>query len=177
MKMQRAILVLVGIAFAVFGWAQDVVVVEADRMVDPRFDTPINNAVVVIRGDRIEQAGPSAQVRRPPGAKVIDLSGYTILPGLMDCHVHINGRPGDGGDTLKLQENVAKEAIWGVAHAAITLEAGFTTIRNVGPATMPTPRFETSSTRAWCPVRGCGWRRAGSARREGTRISTGGTPI
>ena len=132
MKMNRGILVFVSIGFAVAAWAQEVIVVTADRMIDPRFDAPIEKAVVVIRGELIEQAGASEEVRRPPGARVIDLSGYTILPGLMDCHVHINGRPGDGGDTHKLKETVAHEAIYGVAHALITLEAGFTTIRNIG---------------------------------------------
>jgi imidazolonepropionase-like amidohydrolase len=50
----------------------------------------------------------------------------------MDCHVHITMMPGDGGDTQKLKETVAHDAIYGVANAKITLEAGFTTIRNVG---------------------------------------------
>ncbi len=130
--MKRGILFFLSVAFAGAGLAQEVIVVEADRMIDPRFDTPIENAVVVIRGEHIVQAGASGDVRRPVGAEVIDLSGYTILPGLIDCHVHISGRPGDGGDTHKLRESVAHEAIYGVAHAKITLEAGFTTIRNIG---------------------------------------------
>ncbi len=50
----------------------------------------------------------------------------------MDCHVHIGGRPGDGGDTHKLKETIAHEAIYGTVHAKITLDVGFTTIRNVG---------------------------------------------
>jgi imidazolonepropionase-like amidohydrolase len=101
-------------------------------MIDPRRDAPIENAVVVIRDDRIESAGAASSVTVPAGARVLDLSGYTILPGLMDCHVHITGTPGDGGDTQKLKETAAHDAIHGVAHAKITLEAGFTTIRNVG---------------------------------------------
>jgi imidazolonepropionase-like amidohydrolase len=108
------------------------VVVRADRLIDGSGALPIENAVVVIDGDRITQVGTATDVRIPMGARIIDLEGYTILPGLMDCHVHINIRPGDGGDTQKLRESIAHEAIYSVAHAKITLEAGFTTIRNIG---------------------------------------------
>jgi len=112
--------------------AQETIALKASRMIDPRRDAPIDNAVAVIRGDRIEAAGTASAVTVPAGARVLDLSGYTILPGLMDCHVHITMIPGDGGDTQKLKETVAHDAIYGVAHAKVTLEAGFTTIRNVG---------------------------------------------
>jgi imidazolonepropionase-like amidohydrolase len=125
---------VVGLAIGAAGTttAQEAVVLKASRMIDPRRDAPLENAVVVIRGDRIEAAGSASALTVPPGARVIDLSGYSILPGLMDCHVHITGTPGDGGDTQKLKETAAHDAIRGVAHAKITLEAGFTTIRNVG---------------------------------------------
>ena len=130
--MQRGLLFLFSTFWTGMTLAQEVVVVEADWMIDPRYDAPIENAVVVIRGEHIEQAGPAFDVRRPAGATIIDLSGHTVLPGLIDTHVHISGRPGDGGDTHKLRESVAYEAVYGVAHAKITLEAGFTTIRNIG---------------------------------------------
>ncbi len=113
------------------GFAQDVVV-RASLLVDPALGGAIENAVVVVKDGKVVSAGPAAGAAVPAGATVVDLTGYTILPGLIDCHVHINGRPGDGGDTLKLQESVAYEAIYGVAHAKITLEAGFTAIRNIG---------------------------------------------
>jgi imidazolonepropionase-like amidohydrolase len=112
--------------------AQEAVVLRASRMIDPKSDAPIENAVVVVVGDRIEAAGPASAVSIPAGARAIDLPGHTLLPGLMDCHVHITGTPGDGGDTQKLRESAAHDAIRGVAHAKITLEAGFTAIRNVG---------------------------------------------
>lgn len=119
------------IFFTGTSFGQDVVV-RASRLVDPALGGAIEDALVVIRDGRIVSAGSASETTAPAGAEMIDLTGYTILPGLIDCHVHINGRPGDGGDTHKLQESVAYEAIYGVAHAKITLEAGFTTIRNIG---------------------------------------------
>ncbi|HEY7698665.1 MAG TPA: hypothetical protein VIE88_09635, partial [Vicinamibacteria bacterium] len=94
--------------------AQETIVLKASRMIDPRRDAPIENAVVVVRGDRIEAAGAASAVAVPAGARTIELPGYTLLPGLMDCHVHITMMPGDGGDTQKLKETVAHDAIYGV---------------------------------------------------------------
>src|SRR3972149_4721035 len=91
--------------------AQETIVLKASRMIDPRSDAPIENAVGGVRGDRIEAAGAASAAAVPAGARVLDLSGYTILPGLMDCHVHITGPPGDGGDTPKLKETSAHHAI------------------------------------------------------------------
>ena len=114
------------------GSVGEVIAIKADRLIDGTGAARVENAVLLIDGDRITVVGGVADVLIPPGAKVIDLEGHTILPGLMDCHVHISGAPGDGGDTQKLRESEAHEAIYSVAHAKITLEAGFTTIRNVG---------------------------------------------
>ena len=110
----------------------EVVVIKADQLIDGSGAATVENALLLIDGDRITAVGKAAGISVPTGARVIDLTGYTILPGLMDCHVHISGAPGDGGDTQKLRETEAHEAIYSVAHAKITLEAGFTTIRNVG---------------------------------------------
>ena len=110
----------------------EILAIKADRMIDGTGAATVENAVLLVEGDRITAVGRAAGLSIPTGARVIDLTGYTILPGLMDCHVHISGAPGDGGDTQKLRESEAHEAIYSVAHAKITLEAGFTTIRNVG---------------------------------------------
>ncbi len=129
-------LVLISSLFAIFASVAaqqpQITVIRASRLIDGSGAPPLNEAVVVIQGDEIAQLGPANSVNIPSAARIIYLPGYTLLPGLMDCHDHITGRPGDGGDTHRLRESTAHQAIWGVANAKITLEAGFTTIRNVG---------------------------------------------
>jgi len=112
--------------------------IRASRLIDGTGIAPVADAVVVVRGERIEAVGPAASVTIPAGARVIDLPGYTLLPGLVDCHVHITGMPGDGGDTAELKETDAHKAIYGVVNARTTLEAGFTTVRDVGAGSYAT---------------------------------------
>ena len=112
--------------------AHDAVVLRADRLIVGT-DVPVMlDPVVVIEGERIAAVGPEGAIPEPRGAEVVDLSGHTILPGLFDCHVHLGGIPGDGGDTQKMRETVAHEAIYAAAHAEITLMKGFTSVRNIG---------------------------------------------
>ena len=107
-------------------------VIRADRLIVGAEAPVILNPVVVIEGERIVAVGPEGALPTPRGAAMLDLSGHTLLPGLFDCHVHLGGVPGDGGDTQKMRETVAHEAIYAVAHAKITLEKGFTSVRNIG---------------------------------------------
>ncbi len=94
--------------------------------------TQIESPVVVITGERITAVGPATQVRVPNGAKVIDLSGYTLMPGFFDMHTHITSIDNDGGDLSVLKETAAHGAIYAVINAKKTLDAGFTTIREAG---------------------------------------------
>ena len=112
--------------------SETAVVIRADRLIVGTDVPPILNPEVVIEGERITAVGPTGAIPIPRGATVLDLSGHTILPGLFDCHVHLGGIPGDGGDTQKMRETVAHEAIYAVAHAKITLAKGFTSVRNIG---------------------------------------------
>lgn len=133
MKTRNLAFLLTATLFPASASAQTVTVIRAGKLIDGTGRPPMTNATIVVRGDVIESVSagaPSPDVLR--SATVIDLSQSTVLPGLMDCHDHIMGTPGDGGDTQMLQESDADQVLHGVKHAQITLMAGFTTIRNVG---------------------------------------------
>src|SRR5690606_39409740 len=68
---------------------QAVTVVTGARLIDGNGGQPIENAVLVIRGDRIESVGPAESVTPPEGAEVIDLAGKTIMPGIINLHGHL----------------------------------------------------------------------------------------
>ena len=94
--------------------------------------TTMSSVSIVVVGDKISEIGPSSSVEAPSGARIVDLSDHTVLPGLMDMHTHINSSDHDGGDMSVLREHGAHGAIYGVVNAEKTLRAGFTTIRNAG---------------------------------------------
>src|SRR5450759_1644887 len=66
-----------------------VTVIRAGTLIDPRADEPKHNQLIVIRGDKIEAVGDAASTQVPAGAKVIDLSNATVLPGLIESHTHL----------------------------------------------------------------------------------------
>jgi len=114
-----------------------VVVLRAARLLDGKSDAPIQNAVVIVEGDRIKAAGPNLPV--PAGAEVIDLGGATLLPGLIDSHTHLlsDFEPGSLGEDSNMLITVATmstadRALMGAALGREDLEAGITTVRDVG---------------------------------------------
>ena len=114
------------------GFAQEktnTVVLKAARMIDGKSNTVVENAIVVIEKEKIISAGAGASI--PAGASVIDLGNVTILPGLIDCHDHLTADPEDSGYN-SLGVSVPAQALHGASNARKTLEAGFTTVRNVG---------------------------------------------
>ena len=91
----------------------------------------IKNHVVIVKDGRIDSVGPARLTEIPKGIDVLDLQGHTLLPGLIDMHVHLTSGGGyHGYERLKLTDE--RRAILGVVHAKQTLMAGFTTVRNVG---------------------------------------------
>lgn len=98
------------------------VAIRAGRMFDPRTGTNLANQVILIQGERITDAGPADRVKIPAGARVIDLSNATVMPGLIDRHVHL----------MQNQEpNEARALIVGQHYALADLFAGFTTLQDM----------------------------------------------
>jgi imidazolonepropionase-like amidohydrolase len=110
-----------------------VTVLRAARMFDGMGERVVANAVVVVEGSKIKAVGAGAAI--PSGAKVIDLGDATILPGFIDSHTHITGEASDSwlADFYQgLRRTAPEQTLFGTLYARRTLEAGFTTIRNVG---------------------------------------------
>lgn len=90
--------------------------------------------VVLVRGNRIERVGPAADVPLPPGARVLDLPGMTLLPGLIDAHSHVLLHPYNEAswDDQVLRQSLGLRVARATVHLERTLRAGFTTLRDLG---------------------------------------------
>ncbi len=105
--------------------------VTADRMLDVATGRMIEDPAIIVRDGVIESVGARSTTQVPSAAEVIDLPGVTLLPGLIDMHVHLDSDPTYGGYT-GLQFTDRFWSMIAVPNAKATLDAGFTTVRNVG---------------------------------------------
>src|SRR5882672_4840743 len=103
------------------------VVIHAGHMLDVKSGKMLDNVTVLIEGDKISAINSGSA---PAGARLINLPNATLLPGLIDVHTHLTFDPNFGYQELGI--SIPKEALIGAKNARITLEAGFTTVRNVG---------------------------------------------
>ncbi len=115
------------------GAARPSVLVRAGRLIAVRAGSVLQNQAILIEGDRIKEVGSADAVagHAPRDARVIDLRNATVLPGLIDCHTHITSDPGDYYKQL-FRMSPIDEAVRAHLYAKRTLDAGFTTVRNVG---------------------------------------------
>lgn len=110
--------------------AAKTVAVRAGRLLDVKTGKTLANQTIVIEGDKIERvAETSGDELLPAGATVIDLPNATVLPGLIDAHTHLTVNPDFGYSMLGI--SIPRQALIGAHNARVTLEAGFTTVRNV----------------------------------------------
>lgn len=109
----------------------NITAIDADRLIDGRGGPPVERAVILIEGERITAAGPAERIRVPEGASRISLGARTVLPGLIDAHVHLKGwRSSNPNDVLITPAPLA--ALRAAADCRKLLHAGFTTVRDCG---------------------------------------------
>jgi len=113
--------------------ADQTIALKAARMFDGKSNALIQNGVVIVQGDKIVDAGSNLQI--PSGVEVIDLGEATLSPGFMDAHTHLTADFSGNYNERRLQQldlNVSEQAIRATAFARATVEAGFTTVRDLG---------------------------------------------
>ena len=113
--------------------ADQIIVLKAERMFDGKSKTLVQNGVVIVQGNAIVDVG--SNLPAPSGAQVIDLGDATLAPGFMDAHTHLTLDYSGDYNVRRLHEldlNVSEQAIRATIFARATVEAGFTTVRDLG---------------------------------------------
>ena len=136
MRRKTLSFVLLILAAAVRSPAQqppvEVIAIRAGKLIDVDAGRSLLNQTIVIRSGKIESVGENLAI--PAGAVIIDLSKMTVLPGLIDCHTHLaDGAHEDNADpTFQLRRTASQVVLESIPNARVTLESGFTTVRDVG---------------------------------------------
>src|ERR1044072_4039710 len=113
--------------------ADQVIALKAARLFDGKSRALIQNGVVLVQGDKLADVG--ANIRIPPGAQVIDLGDATLSPGFIDAHTHLTSDFSGNYNERRLKSlemNVSELAYLAIPNARATIEAGFTTVRDLG---------------------------------------------
>lgn len=125
------IIVVLACLFAQAGYAQTVAV-KAGHLVRPDIGMVTESQIILIVDGKIRAVGEDVSI--PPSAQIIDLADSWVMPGLIDAHVHLtlNGDPGESLEQIYATESTAFRAIKGLRNARLMLEAGFTTVKDIG---------------------------------------------
>lgn len=127
--MNRTFTLLLGLLLTCAIAAAQVTAIKAGRLIDPDAGAVLTDQVILIRENKIESVGRGLTI--PAGAKVIDLSNMTVLPGLIDCHTHV-ADAGDAEPMDVLKHTASEIVLAAIPNARKMLESGFTTVRDVG---------------------------------------------
>ena len=134
-KLLIAFAALTGSYVATVSAQEKVLAIKAARIIDGVHLTPLEGGIVIVRGDKIEAVGTAAQIQIPADAKVVDLSSYTLLPGLIDTHDHPTVRADEGGQSGAVDawmENDGKQMLRAARNMRVSLLTGITTLCSVG---------------------------------------------
>jgi imidazolonepropionase-like amidohydrolase len=130
-NLMRTRLLAFVVACSTTGAGAETLVLKAGRLIDGRGGRPLAPAMVRVEGDLIVEVGERLAI--PPGARVLDLGTATLLPGLIDLHTHLTDKENLNWEEVLLKTTPSQAALWGARNARVTLEAGFTTCRDMGP--------------------------------------------
>ncbi|TNE60496.1 MAG: amidohydrolase family protein [Alphaproteobacteria bacterium] len=123
-------ILLAAILAALPAAAADITVIHAGKLIDIENQKVLQDQMITVEGDRIIAVGPWKAA--PEGARVLDWSGRTVLPGLMDMHTHMADIGQSNNPLAPLMYSASEAVLEGVQNARLTLMAGFTTVRDVG---------------------------------------------
>lgn len=122
--------IAIAVSAFLFPASAQITAIRAGKLIDPDTGTVLTNQTIVIRNNKIEAVGNNITI--PSNAKVIDLSKQTVLPGLIDCHTHLADGEHGSEPMGVFRKTAAELALESVPNARVTLESGFTTVRDVG---------------------------------------------
>src|SRR5580693_202831 len=110
--------------------AAQVIAIRAGKLIDPDSGAVLTGQTILIRDGKIDAVGSNLII--PSNTKILDLTKMTVLPGLIDCHTHLADGAHDSDPIGQFKKTAAQVALESVPNARVTLESGFTTVRDVG---------------------------------------------
>ena len=131
----RLLLLTLVVIFAVAASAVDrQILITTTSLIDTRTGSTLNNQAILIDGATITEIGPASVVTQHAAGNVqrVDLTGLTVLPGLIDCHAHVLGNLKDLSPIAQLRISSAQATLWGFHNLQVWLDHGFTTLRDAG---------------------------------------------
>ena len=155
-SLNSVLVVLAALVLALQSFGQQpskTVAIRAGHVLDVKTGKLLSDQTIIIEDGKIAGMGPSAGMKVPAGAPMIDLPHATVLPGLIDAHVHLTMDPKFGYEELGI--SVPRQTLTGAKNARITLQAGFTTVRNVAADGYSDVALRDAINAGDVPVREC----------------------